>query len=105
MNVSEIVEAYQQGQHLRQIGEAVGRSHEWVRLTLLREGVKLRPRNSRKQCLSPLAEELGHDLPNFREPVTASVVADWFGCTQAEAVSAAAELFNAGRASISGASA
>lgn len=51
----QAVELYRNGKNLREVADEVGRSHEWVRKTLLKGGVDLRERGqemrARPACL------------------------------------------------------
>jgi len=57
--VAQITDAYQQGQDIEQIADAVGKSVRSVRSKLVREGVYVaKPKTSSKKVLGPTKKEL-----------------------------------------------
>ena len=61
--VAQITDAYQQGQDIEQIADAVGKSVRSVRSKLVREGVYVaKPKTTSKKVLGPTKKELLKDL-------------------------------------------
>jgi hypothetical protein len=61
--VAQITDAYQQGQDIEQIADAVGKSVRSVRSKLVREGVYVaKPKTSSKKVLGPTKKELLREL-------------------------------------------
>ena len=57
--VAQITDAYQQGQDIEQIADAVGKSVRSVRSKLVREGVYVaKPKTTSKKVLGPTKKEL-----------------------------------------------
>lgn len=90
-----IVDRYIAGEHLRQIAEAEGLSHETVRQRLLRAGVTLRRRSSgsdRKLKREALSGEVLEDLSRWPEGATVADLMEWYGKGRAEVITALAAL-------------
>lgn len=88
---AEIIRRYEAGEHLRQIGDAVGRSHERVRQILLSAGVTLRPRShrGRRSSRTALVAEILEDLTaEFPDGASLSQLAEWFGGERSALLSA-----------------
>lgn len=90
MDSPEIVRLYAAGEHLRQIAEKAGVTHEAVRQRLLKAGVTLRPRvgshrapaaGGRKASAETVAlmEEIAADLPQFPSGAGVDDLIDWLG--------------------------
>lgn len=99
---ADIVAAYAAGQHLRQVGQRFGLSHEAVRKRLLKAGVSLRPR-SRKGSGRPLGPaktalmaEVAGDLWHFPAGANIDDLTDWLGSTRRDLREAVAALFASG---------
>ena len=61
--VAQITDAYQQGQDIEQIADAVGKSVRSVRSKLVREGVYVaKPKTTSKKVLGPTKKELLREL-------------------------------------------